>query len=97
MAHQPERTCVGCKRIRKKSTLLRVAKLCDGEVAVDIAQKLGGRGAYVCPIWECIVAAQGRRGFEASLKKRLSTIVCEELLKHAPLVTGNWWKPTRKR
>lgn len=95
--HQPERTCVGCKRIRAKGELLRVAKLRGGEIMVDVAQRLGGRGAYVCPIWECIIVAQRRKGLEASLKERIPIKVYEELLKQAVLATGDWWKPTRKR
>lgn len=95
VTHQVERTCIGCKRIREKSKLLRVAKLKGDGILVDVKQRLGGRGVYVCPTWECIVAAHRRRGLESSFKQAISERVYEELLKHASLATGDWWKPTQ--
>lgn len=56
----PQRTCVGCRRLRAKGELLRIARTPAG-VRFDPHQLLPGRGAYVCPDPDCIAAA-ARRG-----------------------------------
>ncbi len=44
--HVPQRTCVGCREVLPKRTLIRVVR--SGEsVQVDPTGKLAGRGAYL--------------------------------------------------
>jgi hypothetical protein len=53
--HVPVRTCVGCRRLRPKAELVRLARRADGRVGRD---PLGaGRGAYVCRDAECLERA----------------------------------------
>ena len=59
-AREPQRTCVGCRRVRGKSDLVRITRAQDGMVAVDRTGHGAGRGAYVCPEAECVERA-GRR------------------------------------
>lgn len=59
-AHEPERTCVGCRGRGEKRTLLRVARASDGSVTVDPSGKAPGRGAYVHRDPACVEAAFGR-------------------------------------
>lgn len=56
--HIPERTCIVCKKKTNKYELLRLC-LKDGKVVVDKFQKLGGRGAYLCP--GCIPKLKNRK------------------------------------
>lgn len=77
--------------------MIRVAALSSGEVVVDLKQRAGGRGAYICPMWECVVVAYKRKALEASLKGGVPTDIYIELLKNAQLATGDLWKPKRKR
>jgi uncharacterized protein len=44
--HIPQRTCVGCRTILPKRTLIRLVRRPDG-VQVDPTGKLAGRGAYL--------------------------------------------------
>lgn len=44
--HIPQRTCVGCRTVQEKRTLLRVVRTPQG-VQVDPTGKLAGRGAYL--------------------------------------------------
>lgn len=44
--HIPQRTCVGCREILPKRTLIRVVRTADG-VEIDPTGKLAGRGAYL--------------------------------------------------
>ncbi len=59
--HQPERTCVGCRRRRPKHELLRVARTPQG-VLLDPRARLGGRGAHVCPSADCVERATAANG-----------------------------------
>lgn len=59
--HVPQRTCVGCRRTRPKSQLLRLVATPD-TIRVDDEQRLPGRGAYVCPDPRCVDAAARRDG-----------------------------------
>lgn len=45
--HQPIRSCVVCRARAPKETLIRVAKLPSG-FHLDLAQRLGGRGSWLC-------------------------------------------------
>ena len=59
-AGTPERTCVACRRVRPKAELVRLAKLDDGSVTVDLLGTMPGRGAYVCPDRACTDRATRR-------------------------------------
>lgn len=61
ITHVPMRTCVGCRRTRPKSELLRLVATQD-TVLVDERQRLPGRGAYVCRDPRCVDAAARRDG-----------------------------------
>ncbi len=44
--HIPQRTCVGCRTVLPKRSLIRLVRLPEG-VQVDPTGKLAGRGAYL--------------------------------------------------
>lgn len=44
--HIPQRTCVGCRQVNAKRTLIRIVRTADG-IRVDETGKLPGRGAYL--------------------------------------------------
>ena len=44
--HVPQRTCVGCRTVQAKRTLIRVVRTADG-VFVDPSGRIAGRGAYL--------------------------------------------------
>lgn len=54
---EPQRTCVGCRRVAPKREFVRL--VCDNDlgVVVDADARLPGRGAYVCGIRECVLSA----------------------------------------
>ena len=56
MKRQPERTCIGCRSIRKKDEVIRIIAGPEG-VLIDYREKLEGRAAYICPRVECIEKA----------------------------------------
>ena len=44
--HVPQRTCVGCKEVHAKYSLIRIVRTQTG-VEIDPSGKLSGRGAYL--------------------------------------------------
>ena len=56
--HSPQRSCAVCRAKSDKADLIRVVRSPDGRAVVDIAKKLPGRGAYICPDSDCIEKAK---------------------------------------
>ena len=64
MTAAPQRTCIGCRKVRPKAALVRLVRGADGRVHVDEGGRAEGRGAYVCPEPGCLGKAlyAGRLG-----------------------------------
>ena len=56
--HSPQRSCTVCRAKSDKADLIRVVKSPDSRAVVDVAKKLPGRGAYICPDSDCIEKAK---------------------------------------
>jgi uncharacterized protein len=67
--HIPQRTCVGCRTVLPKRTLIRLVRQPEG-VFVDPTGKLAGRGAYLHNARTC---------WEAGLKKPVAQALKTEL------------------
>jgi len=77
--HVPQRTCVACRKVKAKRELIRVVRISDNVVEVDLDGKKPGRGAYLCRApgcWE-----QGLKGgrLEHTLKTNLTRDNREQL------------------
>ena len=51
--HIPYRTCVACRQIKPKRELIRLVRVPDGSVEVDITGRKAGRGGYLCHDPKC--------------------------------------------
>ena len=51
--NEPQRQCIGCRKVRPKKELLRLVVLPTGTVFFDSTQKKPGRGFYLCPENSC--------------------------------------------
>jgi len=58
--HVPLRTCIGCRRKRKKEEMLRLTQRSDGIAGVDVKRVSHGRGLYLCPDPVCLEKARKR-------------------------------------
>jgi predicted RNA-binding protein YlxR (DUF448 family) len=68
--HVPQRTCVGCREVLPKRTMIRVVRTGEG-VRIDPTGKIAGRGAYLHDRRECW--ERGLRGALAhALKMEIS-------------------------
>ena len=48
------RTCMGCRKKDNKHNLIRLVNSKENGLILDIDQKAGGRGAYICKNEECL-------------------------------------------
>ena len=67
--HIPHRTCIGCREVLPKRSLIRVVRASDA-VRIDPSGKLAGRGAYLHDRKSC---------WEKALKGSLSVALKVEL------------------
>ncbi len=70
--HVPQRTCVGCRQVLPKRTLIRIVRTSEG-VQIDPSGKLPGRGAYLHDsqsCWQC--------GLKGALANALKTNLTEK-------------------
>ncbi len=70
--HIPHRTCVGCRQVLPKRTLIRIVRSPDG-VKIDPSGKMAGRGAYLHNHRTCWA-----KGLKGSLAQALKTTLTEE-------------------
>lgn len=69
MKRGPDRTCLGCRRVRPRGELVRLVSGRDGRVAVDPRGTAAGRGAYVCPDEACVERGLQRARLSHAFKK----------------------------
>lgn len=77
----PQRTCLGCRKKKNKTDLIRVVKASDGTVRVDEAMKLDGRGAYICRDEKCLSRSLKSKALSRALKTEIPAEVRETLEK----------------
>jgi predicted RNA-binding protein YlxR (DUF448 family) len=70
--HVPQRTCVGCRKIRPKREMVRIVRTPDQGVKIDESGKASGRGAYLCRDRKCWEKALSEKRLQHALKTRLS-------------------------
>ena len=83
-----ERTCVGCRRKGEKRDFLRIGKLSDGTISLDLSGKGPGRGAYACSA-ACLDKAVANGGLARALRSHLAADACERLKVQATECAGD--------
>lgn len=79
--HIPQRTCVGCRQILPKRSLVRIVRTDQG-VFIDPTGKHAGRGAYLHDLRSCW--ENGLKGtLEGALKTSLTPEERERLMNYA--------------
>jgi len=63
--HTPIRTCIGCRKKRKKGELVWLTQILDEVIRVNGKKPHQGRGFYLCPDLGCFnMAKKKKRGVE---------------------------------
>ena len=76
--HVPQRTCVGCREVLPKRSLIRIVRLPEA-VSIDQTGKKPGRGAYLHDRRSCWEHGL-KGGLAHALKTELTNLDREELL-----------------
>jgi predicted RNA-binding protein YlxR (DUF448 family) len=71
----PFRTCIGCRRKRKKDEMIWFKQNSDGMISQNIKKNLTGRGFYLCPDRICFKKVQ--------TKKRVGRITLDPMMLEA--------------
>lgn len=69
--HVPQRTCVACRRVAGKRSLVRLVRT-EAGVVVDPSGKLAGRGMYLHQNQQCWQAALKGGRIEQALRTKLT-------------------------
>ena len=77
----PQRQCMGCRERKAKKEMIRVVRGTDGNVSLDFSGKLNGRGAYICPLPECLKKARKAKSLDRSLEVPIPEEVYDRLEK----------------
>ncbi len=79
--HIPQRTCIACRKVKDKKELIRLVRVSDNSIEVDIRGKKAGRGAYLCRAQECWeIGFKGGR-LEHTLRTKLTREDREQLIR----------------
>ena len=73
-----QRTCVVCRGVNAKNSLLRVVRTPQGEVAFDPTGRMNGRGAYLCSV-ACLEKAIKTKRLDSALRTKLTEDDCERI------------------
>jgi predicted RNA-binding protein YlxR (DUF448 family) len=87
--NRPQRTCVSCRKIAGKHELIRLVRTTDGSVEVDREGRKPGRGAYLCPVWDC-----WKTGIESGrLERSLHIMLTRDNREHLLRTAGDIFSP----
>lgn len=75
----PMRQCLGCNSHKSKREMIRVVRLPDGSVTLDLVGKVSGRGAYICPDIDCFKKARRSKRIERTLECEIPDAVFDEM------------------
>jgi predicted RNA-binding protein YlxR (DUF448 family) len=89
----PQRSCVGCRQVRDKKEMIRLVRLEDGNVEIDVSGKKSGRGAYLCPSINCWQEGLKKERLERALHATISKEKRRYLLEYGQSLndkTNDW-------
>jgi predicted RNA-binding protein YlxR (DUF448 family) len=70
--YPPQRTCIACRQVKEKKTLIRLVRAENGVAEIDVFGKKPGRGAYLCSNRVCWELALKRNRLEYALRTKLN-------------------------
>ena len=80
---QPQRTCLGCRKVHDQKDLARFVRAPDGQVMIDPRNRLPGRGAYACWSRDCLEQIARRQAFARAFRQSCQPLELETLINDA--------------
>jgi predicted RNA-binding protein YlxR (DUF448 family) len=77
----PQRSCLACREVKDKKSLLRFVLAPDRTVVPDLQQKLPGRGVYTCCKGSCLTRAAQKKQFSRGFKGEVLGAEAEVLMR----------------
>jgi len=74
----PLRMCCGCGEMKPKKELVRIVRVSENEIKLDMTGRLNGRGAYICPDSGCLAKAKKAKRIERAFECPISNELYEE-------------------
>lgn len=79
---------MACRQVKDKRELVRLVRLSDGRVVIDMHGRAAGRGAYLCPSLECWQAGLSNNRLDYVLKTSIAPLERERLLAEGRSLIG---------
>lgn len=77
----PQRSCLACREVKDKGSLLRFVLAPDRTLVPDLQQKLPGRGVYTCMKGSCLSQAAKKKQFSRGFKGEVLGAETETLMR----------------
>jgi predicted RNA-binding protein YlxR (DUF448 family) len=84
----PERTCIGCRKVKEKRDLIRIVCTESGGIEVDPTGKKSGRGTYLCKVKACWEAGLGKEYLDRALRTRIAVEDRRRLTQYGDMLPG---------
>jgi len=81
--YPPQRTCIACRQVKEKKTLIRLVRTENGAAEIDIFGKKPGRGAYLCSDKVCWELALKKNRLEYALQTKLNEVYKQALIEYS--------------
>jgi len=81
--YPPQRTCIACRQVKDKKTLIRLVRTENGAAEIDIFGKKPGRGAYLCSDKVCWELALKKNRLEYALQTKLNEANRQALIEYS--------------
>ena len=79
--HEPERTCIVCRKKSDKSNFIKIVRNKNGEILIEKEKKLDGRGAYICKNENCLKTCRKSKALNRVFKVAIPENIYEGIEK----------------
>jgi predicted RNA-binding protein YlxR (DUF448 family) len=86
--HLPERTCIGCRKVKEKRDLIRIVCTESGGIEIDPTAKKSGRGAYLCKAKACWEAGLKKEHLDRALRVKIAVEDRRRLTQYGDMLPG---------
>lgn len=69
--------------VKAKGELIHLVRTASGEIEIDSTGKKTGRGAYLCPVWQCWETGVKSNRLERAIRGSLTESNREHLIENA--------------